>query len=122
MCRITIILCVNSKTENFDKLFILFFRNNKNNSRITYLINSAAVASIIAVIIIRFNPIRPGLFWGAWARGDGGGKCPRPVTPKNAHRLEKAFNFDTVQSTWPPSWISIKVLRNTYEVTDHVQS
>ena len=43
-------------------------------------------------------------------------------TLKNARRLEKAFNFDTVQSTWPPSWISKKVLRNISYITDHVQS
>ena len=41
---------------------------------------------------------------------------------KNAHRLEKALNKDTVQSTWPPSWISKKMLCNTYGVTDDVQS
>ena len=40
----------------------------------------------------------------------------------NAHQLEKAFEFDTMQSIWLPSWISKMVLRNTYNVTDHVQS
>ena len=40
---------------------------------------------------------------------------------KDAHRLEKAFNFDTVQSTWPPSWISKKVLRNTYDVRNKLR-
>ena len=41
---------------------------------------------------------------------------------KNAFRQGKAFNFDTVQSNWPSSWISKKVLLNTYDITDHVQS
>ena len=35
--------------------------------------------------------------------------------------LDIRVNFDTVQSTWPPSWISKKVLSNTYDVTNHVQ-
>ena len=42
-------------------------------------------------------------------------------TFSNAHRLEKGFNrFDTVQSTWPSSWILKRVLRNTFYLTVHV--
>ena len=44
------------------------------------------------------------------------------ATFSNANLLGKAFkNFNTVQSTWPPSWISKKVLYKTYDVTNHVQ-
>ena len=34
-------------------------------------------------------------------------------TFSNAHRPEKALYFDTVQSTWPLSWISKKALHIT---------
>ena len=43
-------------------------------------------------------------------------------TFSNAHRQERALNFDILQSTWLPSWISKRMLCNIYDVTDHVQN
>ena len=40
----------------------------------------------------------------------------------NRKSIWKALNFNTVQSTWPPPWISEKVLINIYDVINHVQS
>ena len=56
-----------------------------------------------------FNPILHGLFQAGSTRG-GGIKCPRPFSLKRLKLLQSNLvhvkNFDKVQNTWSPSWIS----------------
>ena len=61
-----------------------------------YILIVVLCADIFGSVGQYFNPIRHGLFRGAWARRGGGcGKCPRPITLKlfMNHKLIKLVYF-----------------------------